>query len=73
MADAPIHATLHLGPQARATVSIAFIGTKNRFVLTRDQIQQLHAELDLALKLIREDSGESQHVIAHNLGKAKPA
>ena len=69
MVDAPIAAWLRLGPQGQAIVTVSFIGTRNRFVLTRAQAQQLHGELGRAIELMAADNGDSQHAISHKLSE----
>lgn len=67
MADAPIAAWLHMGPNSRATVTVTFIGTHKRFSLTATQAFRLEQALSEARGTIARDDGERTHAISIKL------
>lgn len=67
MADAPLSAWLHMGPNSRASVTVTFIGTHKRFSLTATQVFRLEAALREARGVIASDDGERQHSISIKL------
>jgi hypothetical protein len=58
MADAPISAWLHQGPNSQATVCVSFIGTHKQFALTPVQVSELRSRLEEAEALLARDDGE---------------
>lgn len=67
MADAPIAAWLHIGPNSHATVTVTFIGTTKAFSLTQTQAYRLEAALRRARQTICRDDGERMRTVAINL------
>jgi len=67
MADAPIAAKLHLGPNSRASVTVAFPGTTKAFALTWWQAQRLEAALRRARETVARDDGERRTNLAIDL------
>lgn len=67
MAEAPIAAWLHIGPNSHATVTVTFIGTTKAFSLTQVQSYRLEAALRRARETIVRDDGELRRTIAINL------
>lgn len=67
MAEAPIAAWLHIGPNSHATVTVTFIGTTKRFSLTQVQAYRLEAALRKARETIVRDDGELRTRVSMNL------
>lgn len=67
MAEAPIAAWLHIGPNSHATVTVTFIGTNKAFSLTSVQAQRLEVALRRARETIVRDDGELRRTLAINL------
>lgn len=67
MREAPISCWLHIGPNSRATVTVAFVGTHKAFSLTQVQAFRLEAALRRARKTISTDDGERVRTVAINL------
>ena len=67
MADAPIAAWLHIGPNSHATVTVSFPGTHKAISLTQVQAYRLLEGLKEATRIIARDDGELRRTIAINL------
>jgi len=59
MAEAPIATWLHLAAGTRPVVTVAFVGTYNRFSLGPEQVRRLHHALGEALGLMDRDGGRT--------------
>jgi hypothetical protein len=68
LADAPVAAWLHRGPNSQATVTISVIGSKHRpLSLTRVQVTELRRRLVEAEALLARDDGDLMFRKSHKL------